>query len=104
MMKKLFKNKHFRNLLHVVVGGLLGYLLSLAFDNIQLLVQLFLTVFVVGSLGIMWEWFWKMYNHSEIDYWDVIRAIIPALFFVHWSAGIGFTISALIYYFYSKKK
>jgi len=102
-MKKLFKNKTVRNLLHGVVGAVLGYLLSLTFGGVPLSIQIFLTIFVVGIIGIMWEWFWKMYNHSEIDYLDVVRAVVPALFFVNIWAGLLFLIILLLGYFDKKK-
>ncbi len=78
----LLKNKHFRNFLHILIGAGLGYLLSLTFNGITFFIQLFLTAFVVGGLGVFWEWAWKAYNKSEIDYYDVLRAVIPALIVV----------------------
>ena len=76
---KLFKNKHFRNFLHILIGAILGYILTLTYNGVPFIVQLFITTFVVGGIGVMWEWFWRIKTLSEIDYNDVIRAVVPAI-------------------------
>jgi len=64
-----------RNLLHYLIGCLIGIVLFLTYDGVPFAIQLFLTAFIMGVIGTMWEWGWQMYNKSIIDYWDVFRGI-----------------------------
>jgi len=68
-----------RNLLHYLIGGVIGILLFLTYDGIPFALQLFITTFIMGVIGGMWEWGWQMYNKSFIDYMDVLRCITGAL-------------------------
>jgi len=68
-----------RNLLHFIIGAIIGILLFQTFDGVPFAIQLFLTTFVMGVIGTMWEWGWHMYNKSIIDYWDVFRGITGAI-------------------------
>ena len=67
-----------RNLAHYVVCGLIALLLFQTYSGMSLYVQLFFTTFIVGVGSVGWEWGWKMYNDSEIDYNDVFRGIAGA--------------------------
>jgi hypothetical protein len=73
------KKEQFRNWLHVLGGLIIGFILTLTFDGIILPVQIILTIMCVGIPSTMWEWGWQMYNKSEVDYWDVVRAIVAGL-------------------------
>jgi hypothetical protein len=73
------KKEQIRNGLHILVGAVLGWLLFKTYSGIPIPIQIFLTVFVIGVLGTMWEWGWNMYNGSEIDYLDVVRAVAAGL-------------------------
>jgi hypothetical protein len=68
-----------RNLLHYLIGAVIGILLFLTFDGISIPIQIFYTVFIMGVIGTMWEWGWQMYNKSFIDYIDVLRGAVGAL-------------------------
>ena len=68
-----------RNLLHFIIGAIIGILLFQTFDGVPFPIQLFLTTFVMGVIGTMWEWGWHMYNKSIIDYYDVLRGVLGAL-------------------------
>lgn len=73
------KKEQIRNWLHVIIGAALGWVLFLTFDGVVIPVQIFLTVFIIGVVGTMWEWGWHMYNKSKIDYLDVVRAVLTGL-------------------------
>ena len=73
------KKEQFRNALHILIGAALGWVLFLTFDGVVIPAQIFLTVLVIGVIGTMWEWGWQMYNKSEIDYLDVVRAVLAGL-------------------------
>ncbi len=66
---KNFIKKHYY--IHLIVGVFIGWLLSQTFEGVPIFVQFFITAFVSTVIGIFWEWGWKMYNDSEIDYRDV---------------------------------
>lgn len=68
-----------RNLLHYLIGAVIGMLLFQTFDGVPFPIQLFLTTFIMGVIGTMWEWGWQMYNKSFIDYMDVLRGVAGAL-------------------------
>ncbi len=76
------KKEQLRNALHAFIGAGLGYLLTLTFEGIVIPIQIFLTVFVIGVFGTLWEWGWHMRNGSKIDYWDVARAVFAGLIVV----------------------
>jgi hypothetical protein len=73
------KKEQIRNWLHVIIGAVIGWMLSLTFDGVVVSAQIFFTVFIIGVGGTMWEWGWKMYNKSKIDYLDVVRAVLAGL-------------------------
>ena len=68
-----------RNLLHYLIGAVIGMLLFQSFSGVPFAVQLFITTFIMGVIGGMWEWGWNMYNGSEIDYYDMLRGVAGAL-------------------------
>jgi len=68
-----------RNLLHYLIGAVIGMLLFQSFSGVPFAVQLFITTFIMGVIGGMWEWGWNMYNGSKIDEWDVVRAVLAGL-------------------------
>ena len=68
-----------RNLLHYLIGAVIGILLFQTFDGVPFALQLLITAFIMGVIGTMWEWGWQMYNKSYIDYNDVLRGAIGAL-------------------------
>lgn len=65
-----------KDLMHYILGGLIGLLLSLTFGGVILFARLFIGGLISTVLGLAWEWGWKMYNGNEIDYKDVKRAFI----------------------------
>lgn len=67
-----------RNTAHYIIGALIGFILFQTYTGISLYIQLFFTNFIVGVASVGWEWGWKMYNDSEIDYNDVFRGIAGA--------------------------
>jgi hypothetical protein len=67
------------NSLHVIIGALIVLILFQTFAGIPIAIQYFLTIFVVGGLSVIWEWFWKMKNDAVIDYWDVVRGVAGAV-------------------------
>jgi hypothetical protein len=64
---------------HIFGGGLFGVILSTTFSGVFEGIQLFLTIFLSGALGVCWEWFWKAFNNTEPDYNDVYYTIGAAL-------------------------
>lgn len=76
--------KHVHNFLHILIGALIGYVMSLTFSGVPLVAQLVLGLIFSGVSGIMWEWGWYMFNKSVIDYKDVARAVIPCLIIILW--------------------
>jgi len=82
-MKKFFKQNYH---LHLLVGGLMGWVLSLTFSGVPLFVQYFITIFVSGLTAVAWEWSWKMKNDAPIDYrdvfWTVLGAVITLTIFI----------------------
>jgi hypothetical protein len=75
-MKNFIKQNYH---LHLLGGALIGWVLSLAFSGVPLFIQYFITIFVSMLLGIAWEWSWKAYNDSEIDYRDVFWGVVGAV-------------------------
>jgi hypothetical protein len=73
------RKEQIRNKLHILIGAALGWVLSLTYSGVPIPIQIFLTVFVIGVIGTMWEWGWHMYNKSVVDYLDVVRAVIAGL-------------------------
>lgn len=65
----MIKNNYYA---HLIIGLIIGIILSTTFEGVPTFIQYFLTTFVATVSGIAWEWFWKMYNDSEIDYRDVL--------------------------------
>jgi hypothetical protein len=75
-MKKFFK-EHYH--LHLLVGGLIGWVLSTTFDGVPLFFQFFLTIFVSTAIATMWEWGWAAAGKAIVDYWDVAWTVIGAV-------------------------
>lgn len=73
------KKAQFRNLLHFVIGGGIGYLLSTTYLGIELFFQLLLTSIVLVVIGYFWEIGWYLYNKSVVDHKDVTRAVLGGL-------------------------
>lgn len=73
---KFFKENYHK---HLIIGALIGYVLTLTYSGVPTPIQLFLTAFIVGVFATMWEWGWNMKNASPIDYWDVFWSVIGAL-------------------------
>ena len=75
-MNNFFKQNYHK---HLLVGAGIGWVLTLTYAGVPLLIQLFLTGFISGVIATMWEWGWNMYNSAPIDYEDVKYSIIGAL-------------------------
>jgi hypothetical protein len=75
--------------LHLVIGLIIGIILSTTFEGVPIFIQYLITTFIATVSGIAWEWFWKMYNNSEIDYRDVFWGAIGSI--------LGLTIINLAY-------
>lgn len=73
------KKEQVRNWLHVLGGAIIGGILFQTFSGITIPVQLFLTAFIIGVGGTMWEWGWHMATKSKIDKWDVVRAVVAGI-------------------------
>jgi hypothetical protein len=65
--------------LHLIGGVIIGLILSTTFEGVPIFIQYLFTTFIATVSGIAWEWFWKMYNDSEIDYRDVLWSTIGAV-------------------------
>jgi len=65
-----------KDLMHYIIGALVGLLLSLTFSGVILFARLFIGGLISTVLGLAWEWGWKMYNGNEIDNKDVLRAFV----------------------------
>ena len=75
-MNNFFKQNYHK---HLLVGAFIGFVLTLTYAGVSILIQLFLTGFISGVFATMWEWGWNMYNSAPIDYEDVKYSIIGAL-------------------------
>jgi len=75
-MKNFFKQNYH---LHLLVGALIGWVLSMTFEGVPLFVQYFITIFVSTVLGVVWEWIWKMKNDALIDYRDVFWGVVGSI-------------------------
>lgn len=64
---------------HIFIGGIIGMILSTTFSGVAVALQLFLTIFVSGLLGGMWEAGWAAYNGTKPDVKDVIYTVVSAL-------------------------
>lgn len=67
--------KDFRNILHILVGVSLGYLLNLTFDGVPLIARLTLGGIFSAVIGFGWEWYWAMTTQSVEDKKDAYRTI-----------------------------
>jgi len=76
------KKEQFRNWLHVLVGLIIGLILSLTFDGVIIPAQIILTILAIGIPSTMWEWGWNMKTQSVVDYWDVARGVGAGLLIV----------------------
>jgi hypothetical protein len=75
-MKKFFKERYH---LHLIVGALIGLILTFTYAGVPVFIQYFLTMFVTGIIATIWEWGWAM-KGNPVDKWDVIWSIIGANF------------------------
>jgi hypothetical protein len=75
--------------LHLVIGLIIGLILSTTFEGVPIFIQYLITTFIATVSGIAWEWAWKMYNNSEIDYRDVFWGTLGSI--------LGLTIINLAY-------
>jgi hypothetical protein len=82
----MIKNNYYA---HLIIGLIIGIILSTTFEGVPTFIQYFLTTFIATVSGIAWEWFWKMYNDSEIDYRDVLWGSIGSV--------LGLTVVNLVY-------
>lgn len=64
---------------HIFIGSIIGMILSTTFSGVAVALQLFLTIFVSGLLGGMWEAGWAAYNGTKPDVKDVIYTVVSAL-------------------------
>lgn len=71
--------ENLRDLIHVLAGITLGYLMHLTFDGVPLSARLALGGIFSTCIGFGWEWFWAMYNGSKEDKFDAIRTITGCL-------------------------
>ena len=90
--KPIMKKEQIRNWLHVIIGAVIGLVLSLTFNGVIIPAQIFLTVLVIGVGGTMWEWGWHMRNESKVDYLDVVRAVLAGLVVVMISNFLNFVV------------
>jgi hypothetical protein len=65
--------------LHLLGGAIIGWLLSLTFSGVPIVIQYFITIFVSTLLGVGWEWGWTAYNKSPIDYRDVFWGVVGSI-------------------------
>jgi hypothetical protein len=75
-MKNFLKQNYH---LHLLGGALIGWVLSLTFSGVPIVIQYFITIFVSTLLGIGWEWGWTAYNKSPIDYRDVFWGVVGSI-------------------------
>ena len=75
-MKNFIKQNYH---LHLLGGALIGWLLSLTFSGVPIVIQYFITIFVSTLLGVGWEWGWTAYNKSPIDYRDVFWGVVGSI-------------------------
>jgi hypothetical protein len=82
-MKNFFKQNYH---LHLLGGALIGWVLSMTFEGVPIVIQYFITIFVSGITATGWEWFWKIKNNSPIDYrdvfWGVVGAVVTLTIFI----------------------
>lgn len=69
----------FRNLLHILAGISLGFLLNLTFDGVPLFARLILGAIFSTAIGFGWEWYWAMQTQSIEDKKDAYRTIAGCL-------------------------
>jgi hypothetical protein len=70
------KNNYWK---HFIGGVIIALILSTTFEGVSIFGQYLFTTFIATVLGVAWEWGWKMYNDSEIDYYDVFWGTIGAV-------------------------
>jgi len=75
-MKNFIKQNYH---LHLLGGAIIGWLLSLTFSGVPIVIQYFITIFVSTLLGVGWEWGWTAYNKSPIDYRDVFWGVVGSI-------------------------
>ena len=68
-----------RNLLHILAGISLGFLLNLTFDGVPLFARLILGGIFSIAIGFGWEWYWAMQTQSIEDKKDAYRTIAGCL-------------------------
>ena len=75
-MNKFFKEHWY---LHFIIGGFIGFVLTKTYDGVPIPVQVFLTIFVSGAIGTLWEWIWGALGKAKVDYIDVLFGITGAV-------------------------
>lgn len=73
------KKAQFRNLLHVLGGGIIAFILFQTYTGIELIFQLVLTTICTVVLGYSWEIGWHLYNKSVVDHKALLEQLFP-----HW--------------------
>jgi hypothetical protein len=74
-MEKFIKENYY---LHLIVGALIGLILTFTYAGVPIALQYFLSMFITGCFATAWEWFWAM-KGNPVDKWDVIWSIIGAV-------------------------
>lgn len=75
-MKEFIKNNYY---LHLIVGGVISRILCETYEGVAIPMQLFLSVFILGVFGFMWEGGWAMKNETVPDWMDVVWGCIGAI-------------------------
>ncbi len=74
---KDFFNKHYY--IHLIVGIIISLVLLTTFVGVPTYMQIIFTAFISVIVAVAWEWFWRMYNKSEIDYCDVYWTLFGSM-------------------------
>jgi hypothetical protein len=85
----MFKNKYFRDFLHILAGLIFGYLLSLTFEGVIFVMQLFFTAFSTAIIATFYEVGMHLYNKdNKVNKFDItittIAALISVIYFYIW--------------------
>lgn len=70
---------------HLLVGALIGWVLTKTFSGVPIPIQIFLVIFISGAIGTLWEWIFGALGKAKVDYRDVLFGVIGALlyYFIH---------------------
>jgi ammonia channel protein AmtB len=72
-------NTQFRNALHYIVGGLIGFGLFQTFQGKNLIPEYIVATIVLTAIGAMWEIGRKILYGYKPDFKDVKRGVIGGL-------------------------